>query len=105
MTCAKARVICTLVTPEGERIVGENACDNPQTTCPREPGEGYDKCQTICRQQGHAEAVVVRLAGERARGARAYLEGHSYACRDCQEKLFGAGVRSLSIVAVDGLVN
>lgn len=97
MTCAKQRVVCTLVTPDGERIVGENYCRNPQTACPRAPGEGYEKCATVCGQAGHAEQVAVRLAGDKARGARAFLEGHTYACRECQETLFGAGVESLKI--------
>lgn len=101
MTCAKTTVRCTLVTPSGEHIVGTNACANPQPVCPREPGEGYEKCTTICRQQGHAEVQAVALAGDRARGARAYIEGHTYACMACQHALFGAGVRSLSIGSPD----
>jgi hypothetical protein len=95
--CVKATVRCTLVTPTGERIVGENWCHNPQPTCPRLPGEDYAKCKSICQQEGHAEVVAVRRAGEKAGGARAYLEGHTYACMDCQHALFGAGVISLSI--------
>lgn len=95
--CAKATVRCTLVTPNGERIVGTNRCANPQATCPRAPGEGYEKCTTVCRQQGHAEQVAVQLAGEKARGSRAFLEGHTYACMNCQHALFGAGVLSFSI--------
>jgi hypothetical protein len=95
--CVKATVRCTLVTPSGEHIIGENWCHNPQSACPRAPGEDYTKCKTICRQEGHAEVVAVRLAGEKARGARAYLEGHTYACMDCQHALFGAGVICLSV--------
>lgn len=95
--CAKARVFCTLVLADGARIVGENACDNPQAVCPRDPGEGYEKCLTICRQRGHAEAQAVEMAGPAAAGARAYLVGHTYACRECQERLFGAGVLSFTV--------
>lgn len=97
MTCAKQTVRCTLVTPDGERIVGTNACGNPQPACPRELGEGYEKCTTICGQRGHAEVQAVRVAGPKARGARAYLEGHTYVCKDCQHVLFSAGVRSFSV--------
>lgn len=97
--CVKATVRCTLVTPEGERIVGENWCRNPQTVCPREPGEDYTKCTTVCQQEGHAEQVVVRLAGDKARGAHAFLEGHTYACMACQHALFGAGVERFSLGA------
>lgn len=97
--CAKATVTCTLVTPAGERIVGTNYCENPQATCPRAPSEGYEKCASVCRQAGHAEVVAVQFAGERARGARAYLQGHTYACMACQHALFGAGIISFSVGA------
>jgi len=60
-------------------------------------GEDYTKCRTVCRQHGHAEQVAVRLAGPLARGAHAYLDGHTYACQACQEALFGAGVAALTI--------
>ena len=96
--CAKTVVRCLLVTPSGERIIGENRCLNPQPVCPRAPGEGYEKCSTICQQVGHAEIDAVCLAGDKARGSRAYLCGHTYACRECQHALFGAGVLSLSVV-------
>lgn len=95
--CAKTTVRCTLVTTAGEYIVGTNACATPQPACPRLPGEGYDKCTSVCGQLGHAEVQAVRLAGERARGAHAYLDGHTYACMDCQHALFGAGVAALSL--------
>jgi deoxycytidylate deaminase len=95
--CAKTTVTCTLVRPDGEHIVGTNYCRNAQPVCPRKPGEGYDKCRSICDQAGHAEAVAVMLAGDRAKGARAYLQGHTYACQACQETLFAAGVISLSV--------
>lgn len=95
--CAKTQVRCTLITQKGERVIGENWCLSPQKVCPRTAGEGYEKCASVCRQLGHAEAVALRRAGGSAVGARAYLEGHTYACRECQEALFGAGVESLSV--------
>jgi deoxycytidylate deaminase len=100
--CAKRSVACVLVLPDGGRITGTNDCANPQATCPREDGEGYEKCVTVCGQYGHAEAVAVRLAeklGVRLTGARAYVMGHAYACMQCQLALFGAGVASLSVGA------
>lgn len=95
--CAKTTVRCTLVTPDGEKFVGTNYCENAQEKCPREPGEDYTKCTTICQQVGHAEVVAVQLAGDKAEGARAFIEGHTYACMNCQHALFGAGVRSVSV--------
>lgn len=97
MTCAKTTVTCTLVTPDNERFVGTNWCANPQPVCPRAPGEGYEKCVSICQQAGHAEVEAVRAAGIKALGARAYIEGHGYACRNCQEVLVAAGARSFTI--------
>lgn len=94
--CAKARIKCTLVTTDGDHVIGENWCLNPQEVCPRAPGEDYEKCKTICRQLGHAEDMAVRLAGEKAKGAAAFLEGHTYACMSCQHALFDAGVQTLS---------
>jgi hypothetical protein len=95
--CAKTKVKCTIVTSDGDHVVGENWCLNPQETCPRNEGEDYTKCKTVCRQLGHAEDLAVRIAGDNAKGGRAYLEGHNYACQNCQIALFGAGVKSLSI--------
>ena len=98
--CAKARVFCTLTMPDGEEITGENWCANPQLACPRAPGEDYTKCSTICRQEGHAEVVAVRLAGGKARGATAVLRGHTYACMACQHVMFGAGVLSFGVATL-----
>ena len=95
--CAKATIRCTLVTAKWKIFVGENWCENPQDVCPRKIGVGYEKCKDICQQVGHAEQVAVMLAGDEAKGSRAYLEGHTYACMDCQHALFGAGVKSLSV--------
>lgn len=95
--CAKLVVRCTLITPDGRRFVGENSCANPQPVCPRLPGEGYDKCKTVCQQAGHAEIVALQHAGAAAAGAHAYIEGHTHVCRDCQETLVAAGVHAFTV--------
>ena len=100
--CAKSDVRCTIVTEDGKHFVGGNWCVTPQLTCPREVGEGYEKCTTICNQLGHAEEVALKEAGNAAKGATAYLEGHGYACRSCQEQLFGAGIKFLARSAPPG---
>jgi len=97
--CAKQTVKCTLVTADGGHIVGTNACMNPQLICPREPGEGYAKCHSVCAQLGHAEEQALNLAGSKAFGAHAYVEGHVWACKSCQIKLFERGVSALTIGA------
>ena len=96
-SCAKAIIRCTIIAEDGSHFVGENWCANPQEICPRQLGEGYQKCKSICEQEGHAEEVAVGLAGDKAYGSRVYLEGHTYACMNCQHALFNAGVKSFSI--------
>ena len=93
--CAKKRVKFTLVTRCGMRFIGTNDCRRPQLTCPREPGEGYGKCRTICDQPAHAEMVALARAGQRARGAIGFLEGIGRVCIECQAALDAAGVRSV----------
>jgi pyrimidine deaminase RibD-like protein len=100
--CAKATVTCEIIATNGQRFVGTNYCNNAQAVCPRVIGEGYEKCASICDQVGHAEVVAVGLAGDNAKGATAYLSGHTYACQPCQEALFGAGVAFLSVASKDG---
>jgi hypothetical protein len=95
--CAKATVTCTLVAKNGKQFTATNACNNPQTTCPRLPGEGYDKCTSICDQQGHAEIQAMKLAGPLVLGAHAYIQGHTWACKDCQEAMTRAGVAAFTI--------
>lgn len=102
--CAKVVVTCTLVMPDGARVVGTNYCRNPQDVCPRVPGEDYIKCRTICDQPGHAEIIALSRAAWNARGAHAYVEGNTYLCRPCQEALFGAGVVAVSIGAPPPLI-
>lgn len=98
MTCAKRRVRCTIVDNDGRAAVGENLCRTPQATCPREPGEDYTKCVTICDQVGHAETVALsaaRFEGLDLTNAEALIEGHSYACVGCQQNLHEAGIRTI----------
>lgn len=97
MTCAKKHVICDIVTKTGRTFSSYNHCENPQDTCPREEGEDYAKCTSICKQIGHAEINALRAAGDYANGARAYIYGNTFCCRECQEALFAAGVISISV--------
>ena len=97
--CAKTTVRCTLILADGTRVHGTNACRNPQTVCPRAPGEGYDKCKTVCAQDGHAETQALAFARDMdlsVVGARAFFTGNTYACRDCQEALYDAGIVSIT---------
>ena len=94
MTCAKKVVVCLLKSARGEFVAGVNECAKPQSVCPRAPGEGYEKCRTICEQTGHAEVNAInaaKLAGIDLAGATATIS-HSYVCDHCQSALIDAGV-------------
>ena len=97
--CAKRPVACILIDRKGNRIEGTNWCVNPQKVCPRQEGDDYSKCSTICEQNSHAEIDALRRAAMtrnfNIEGSIAILVGHDYFCQDCQIKLFDAGVASL----------
>lgn len=93
MTCAKRIVRCTIITRDGRAFSGENACDEPQKRCPRRKGEGYAKCESVCKQPGHAEIVAlaqIELRG--AVGATAIITGIDHMCKECARALSKAGV-------------
>ena len=95
--CAKARVTCKLITLDGGVFLGENDCANPQPVCPRAPNEDYLKCVVVCKQSGHAEIMALQAAGDKAKGAIAHIRGIKHVCKPCQERLFEAGVDSITI--------
>lgn len=94
-------MICVLHARDGSTVTGRNDCARPQLTCPRVGLEGYDKCVSICGQDGHAEQQALRKAkalGIDLQGAHAYLAGHYYACQDCCAELRDAGVDAITIL-------
>jgi deoxycytidylate deaminase len=98
--CAKRTVRCLLVTPHG-CFSGSNACENPQAVCPRAPGEGYEKCKTVCQQGAHAEIQALELAqaaGASIKGAVAYVSGHHYVCEPCGAALKAAGAMQVVVI-------
>ena len=90
--CAKRQVTCVITAANGKDFVGRNDCANPQDVCPRLPGEGYEKCRSICDQAGHAEIEALKAAGKHAKGAKADLHGHYWICEPCGRALREAGV-------------
>ena len=100
MTCAKRIVVCGIHTADGMLFIGRNDCATPQKVCPREPGEGYEKCKTVCDQFGHAEMQALALCigmGRDPRGASVHIMGHYHACEQCCAALRDAGVASITI--------
>ena len=96
--CAKRRMQAVLHGASGKVYVAENVCLNPQQTCPRAPGEGYEKCKTICQQVDHGEAQVIAAAGEDARGGRLVIT-HRYACPPCEALCKKAGIASIEFAS------
>lgn len=100
--CKKQVVTATIITPDGQRFVGKNWIRNEVALCPRAQrgcatGEGYDLCESICSQLGHAEVVALGAAGQKAEGATLYLEGHTYACNACQKACADAGITQIIV--------
>lgn len=96
--CAKRRTQTILYALDGQVFAAENVCLNPQPVCPREPGEGYEKCKTICQQVAHSEAQVIALAGPAAKGARMVVS-HWYACDACAAAAKAAGVAEVEFTS------
>jgi hypothetical protein len=104
MTCAKRVVTCTIFSAGGSSVSARNDCLNPQEVCPREYGEGYEKCRTVCQQQGHAEVQALsraRQVGLNIAGGHALIEGHYHACQLCCDMLQRAGVSRITIFLPD----
>lgn len=97
-SCAKRRTQAVITGSSGRVYVGENVCLNPQEVCPRQPGEGYDKCRTVCRQVGHGEELALLAAGEDARGGHLRV-AHHYLCSSCEELVARAGLASVQLLA------
>lgn len=84
-TCAKHHTTCVIITEFGTEYHGTNLCLTPQEVCPREDGEGYEKCRTICNQVGHAEEIALLHAlhdGANLEDSRAEIS-HDHACEKC----------------------
>jgi deoxycytidylate deaminase len=104
--CLKQKIRCIIVrsTPLGAveyAYEATNACDVSHggvTECPRVTlgvlsGERYDVCGSI-----HAEARCADLARETMDlPGIAYVSGHTFICRECQEALVAVNVRKFVI--------
>lgn len=68
--------------------------------CPREPGEGYEKCDSICGQSGHAEENLIRHLREAIEAdtigpddiSGTMFIDHFYACDDCRAAAAALGI-------------
>lgn len=95
--CAKRRVQAVLVGASGLQYAGENVCMTPQQVCPRAPGEGYEKCKSVCGQLHHAEVQALLAAGDDARGGTMRVN-YERCCDACLIAMADAGVSAVVLV-------
>jgi dephospho-CoA kinase len=82
----------------GSALHASHGCERVRLGCAS--GEGYDLCAG-CAPSNHAEAVALRDAaarGESTVGARIYLWGHYWVCRDCRAAIDAAGVAEVLLI-------
>lgn len=98
--CLKQKTHCKIVRADGRTYEATNECSvDGLDVCPRvtagcPTGAGYELCGST-----HAEANAARLAAESADvPGEAYLTGHTWFCKDCQDALTAANVRTFHIV-------
>lgn len=98
--CLKQKTRCIIVRDNGLVVADEtNACTEVGglTECPRvtaccETGEGYHLCGSV-----HAEARAAMSAGHSTIPGTAYLYGHTWFCKDCQDALVAVNVRTFVV--------
>lgn len=106
--CAKRPVSAVVTFKDGRIVIGGNFCTSPQLTCPRQAGEGYEKCYTVCGQLGHAEQIAIRLIvrevslGATTSGSYAShiasvdVYNHEGPCDACKRMLVAFGIDKLT---------
>lgn len=97
--CLKQTTRCVIIRTDGRRYEATNACDvDGLSTCPRvtagcPTGTGYELCGST-----HAEANAAALASDSAgTPGTAFLYGHSWLCKACQDALVAVNVRTFVI--------
>lgn len=98
--CIKQTTKCVIVRSDGRRYEATNQCAvDGLDVCPRvtancATGTGYELCGST-----HAESNAAKLAVESAdTPGEAFLSGHTWLCKDCQDALSAVNVRTFHIV-------
>ena len=102
--CLKQTTRCVIWREDGTTHESTNLCVvDGLKECPRvlakcETGEGYELCGSV-----HAEA----LAAEKAKATshlegEAWLYGHTWICKNCQDALIAVNVRTFHIYHPEG---
>lgn len=97
--CLKQSTHCLIVRKDGRTYEATNQCDvDGKTVCPRvtagcPTGTGYELCGST-----HAEANAARLAAEsKDIPGEAWLTGHTWMCKECQDALRAVNVHTFHI--------
>jgi deoxycytidylate deaminase len=97
--CLKQTTKCVIVRADGRLYAATNLCAVKEIdTCPRvmagsATGTGYALCGST-----HAEANAAVLAAESLDvEGEAYLYGHTWMCKSCQDALIAVNVRTFHI--------
>ena len=98
-SCLKQLTHCKIVREDGRTYEATNECDvDGLEICPRVTagcvtGTGYELCGST-----HAEANAAKLAEEsKDVPGVAYLTGHTWFCKDCQDALTAVNVTTFVI--------
>lgn len=98
--CLKQLTRCVILRKDGRRYEAVNQCGvRGLSTCPRvtagcPTGTGYELCGST-----HAEANAAALAAESKHvPGEAWLYGHTWLCKDCQNSLIEVNVRTFTVV-------
>lgn len=96
--CLKQLTRCKIIMRDGRVVEATNECDvDGLDVCPRvtagcETGTGYELCGST-----HAEANAAALVTEDMQPIMAFLHGHTWFCKPCQDALTGVGCMAFSI--------
>lgn len=98
--CLKQKTECVIIRADGRRYQATNLCAvDDLDICPRvmagcKTGTGYELCGST-----HAEANAAELAAEsRDVPGEAFLKGHTWLCKPCQDALMAVNVCTFHIV-------
>ena len=98
--CAKQTTVAIIMKEKKFICMGTNAIKNDVDECARKnmkPGEGYELCQSICKQYGHAEERACYMGGPLVKGGTLYLIGHTHSCIKCLNTMKSYGIEKLVI--------
>lgn len=98
--CLKQQTVCRIVRADGRTYEATNLCATdglkvcPRVTAGCPTGTGYELCGST-----HAEANCAKLAAESADvPGEAFLFGHTWLCKACQDALSAVNVRTFHVM-------